>query len=108
MVSILDVMGYTSLPELTKPKDIYRYMTALQVKAYGEAISLPYNVTIRNLKILIKEYGAPVVVRGIFEAVHASDFPFSTAFVHEMILQRKANELCSPLKTYVKTSDLNK
>ena len=108
MVSILDVMGFESLPKLSKTKDIVTYMIALETKAYGQAIDLPYAATYRNIKLLIKKYSKEEVVRGIFSAVHVSDYPFSSAFVEDMILQRRKDEACSALMMYENILNLNK
>ncbi len=92
MVTIRDVMGFDNLPDLKKPRDIVNYMIALQTKTYGQAVDLPYVATLRNMKLLIKKHGSQEVVRGIFTAVHISEYPYSTAFVEEMILQRRKDK----------------
>lgn len=82
-------MGLDSLPELSKPKDFINYMYALQIQAYGQITDVPYQALYKNIKALIKQYGAKAVVRGIFDATHGSDFPFSTKHIEQQITWRQ-------------------
>jgi len=95
--------GHFKPPELFTPKEILRFMLAMQQRAFGYTIlqQLSYVILMRNLKLLLAEYGREDVLAGIILSIHRGKFPGSTKLVKDMIL-------CLPSRIPGKTTMQNK
>lgn len=82
-------MGYLNsrLPQLDNSKSLLRFMFACQKQAFGSTIleQFGYDILQRNIALLLAEYSAEDIARGIVIAAHHSDYPFSTAFIKDRI-----------------------
>lgn len=75
------------VPTCKTTKDVLKYMIAQQQVYYEKTIldEISYMILLRNIKLLIKEYGKESVLRGIVQSLWVSDFPFSTKLIREML-----------------------
>jgi hypothetical protein len=95
MTTINEILGIGKQPQFTKPKELYNYLIAVQVRKFGASVDLSYAILARNLKLLVKKYGITEVTYGIGAAAVVAQHPFSTAFVEDMI-QQHLHDIDSP------------
>ena len=69
----------------TSPREITKYMIAIQKKKYDKITEIKSYILTRHCKLLQRKYTHHQIVRGVKLASQLSEYPFSFKFVEEMI-----------------------
>lgn len=97
--------NFVMLGDISKPKDLTRYLLACQTRYLGETISktLSVGILLAHVKLLLKKYPPELIVRATLFAATISPRPFSWKFVEEKAIPEVLSR-CQFLRTTAEKS----